>query len=233
MLTGNNGFAVGTLPATLGPEASATLVVSLTNTSKAGAFTATVGIPTDDPAVPAGIFNFSVKATIAPAPGSDQRPPTATLTVAPRVTAAGKYYRFTVLYADPGGVDVTTLDKSDVSVAGPPGALTGAKLISATPSAAGTIVDAVYRFNALGGSWDSGDNGVYTVSVRKNQVKDLHGNTIVAAPTVSAADGGDGRFRVKVPAVAALAFTRAAGVAAWSPFAVRATADDDDDAFWA
>jgi len=51
-------------------------------------------------------------------------------------------------------------------------------------------IRATYRVPAPGGSWDTSDNGVYTIRMLLNQVQDAAGNAIAA--------GGLGSFRVGV-----------------------------------
>jgi hypothetical protein len=44
--------------------------------------------------------------------------------------------------------------------------------------ARGTSLLATYAFAAPGGSWDAGDNGLYTVRVKGSQVTDIDGNVM-------------------------------------------------------
>lgn len=121
-------------------------------------------------------------------PGADE-PPTATL-IARRVTSAGgTRYRFVVEYRDDHGIDLATLDNRDVAVIFPSGGSTFARLISYTQPSQG-LVAAVYRITPPGGTWDGGDNGIYTVFVRKNAVADTDGDFAVGGPL--------GTFRVRI-----------------------------------
>ncbi|OCR02496.1 hypothetical protein BCD67_01010 [Oscillatoriales cyanobacterium USR001] len=82
---------------------------------------------------------------------------------------------FTVTFSDNNAIDVSSLDSSDIVVNGASGAIT-TKFVSVTPTTNGTPRTATYSFTPPGGSWDVADNGNYTVSLQKEQVKDTLGN---------------------------------------------------------
>jgi probable HAF family extracellular repeat protein len=170
----------------------------------------------------------------------DTTPPSALLETAVRVrTNGGAFYKFTVQYNDRHGMDLSSIDSADVTVTSNQPAFSSAvRLLSKTISADGRTVDAFYRLAARGGTWDSSDNGVYTVNIVANQVKDMAGNAIAAgtAKMVRTKNGVpvkgaaliDGQFSVKV-------------AAASSPLAVAVTPSlfstksvkSQDDAVWA
>ncbi|MFH1918421.1 MAG: C25 family cysteine peptidase, partial [Planctomycetota bacterium] len=101
-----------------------------------------------------------------PPPGDDQAP-TASVSVSDVTTGGGSNHTFTVRYSDNMAVDVSDLDDQDILVFEPigdgwsPGAF--AEFIGVDNNTDGTPRTATYRINAPGGSWDSADNGRYTV----------------------------------------------------------------------
>ena len=68
----------------------------------------------------------------------------------------------------------------NLRVTGPNGYSLLATLVSRTLAVGGKSATAVYSVPAPGGSWDSSDNGTYTILVVANQVKDTSGNALVA-----------------------------------------------------
>lgn len=96
-----------------------------------------------------------------------------------KVTSTGATsYTFTVRYDDDTGIAVGTLDSNDVRVTGPGGFSQLATFVSVDNNTNGTPRIATYSITPPGGSWDDGDNGVYTVSVEPNQVSDLGGTFV-------------------------------------------------------
>ncbi|MGA9380813.1 MAG: GDSL-type esterase/lipase family protein [Phormidium sp.] len=104
--------------------------------------------------------------------------------------ANGKTHTFTVTYADDDGINISTIDSSDVQVSGPNGFSQLAQLVSVNSSSDGSPRTATYRMDAPNGSWGASDNGNYTVSLRSNQVADRKDNYILA--------GDLGSFQVNV-----------------------------------
>jgi hypothetical protein len=124
--------------------------------------------------------------------------PTAVATVSNVNTSGGSTYTFSVTYADPAGIDTSTLGNGQVTVSGPNGYSRFATLNSQSTSGNGSIV-ASYSVATPGGSWASTANGTYTVSMAANAVYDLAGNSvaggvlatfIVAIGTTAAANTG-------------------------------------------
>jgi hypothetical protein len=101
------------------------------------------------------------------------------------VTTPGKGpYTFTVRYTDDGAVNIYTIDSNDVRITGPRAFDSAVKLVG-PPS-----VIATYSLVPPGGSWDSGDNGTYTVVMQAAQVFDGIGNAVQPGPI--------GSFRVSI-----------------------------------
>jgi hypothetical protein len=117
--------------------------------------------------------------------------PTAVATATNVTSAGGMLYSFTVLYADDGEIDVSTLDSNDVRITGPAGFNTAAAFVGVDHNYNGTPRIATYSIVPPGGSWDSADNGTYNVVMQANQVFDGIGNPVHA--------GNIGSFTVTAP----------------------------------
>jgi hypothetical protein len=138
---------------------------------------------------------IDINSPLATAPVLDTTPPTVSSYNAPGVTTAGGTTEtFTVTYADNVAVKVSTLDSSDVRVTGPNGYSQLATFVSVDNNSNGTPRTATYQIPASGGTWDSADNGTYTLTVQSGQVSDTGGN-YMATTTV-------GSFIVNVPVAA-------------------------------
>src|SRR5688500_6381911 len=86
--------------------------------------------------------------------------PSATI-VTPDLAAEADTHTITVTYTDPDGVDVSSIDATDLTIVGPqtPNVTLGGT------SGTGTSVTATYTLAGPGGGWDSADNGSYDVIV--------------------------------------------------------------------
>jgi uncharacterized repeat protein (TIGR01451 family) len=120
-------------------------------------------------------------------------PQAGSLVAANITTGAGATHSFTIVFSDNLAIDIASLDGNDIQVTGPGGFNQLAALISANPAGNGTPRTATYSITAPGGSWDSADNGTYTLALEANQVRDTAGNP--AAGQVL------GRFSVNVSAM--------------------------------
>ncbi|MDX2214220.1 MAG: GDSL-type esterase/lipase family protein [Oculatellaceae cyanobacterium bins.114] len=107
------------------------------------------------------------------------------------VATASTTYSFRVTYSDRGKLNKRTINSRDILVSGVNGFRQLAQLVSTRLNRAGTTAVATYRINAAGGTWDSTDNGAYTVSMQRAQVSDLSRNFVRA--------GRLGGFQVSVP----------------------------------
>jgi hypothetical protein len=108
------------------------------------------------------------------------------------LTARSTPYQFTITYADDRKMDAGSVGGGDIRVTGPNGYTELAVLVGKTVNATGTVVKAVYRVAAPGGSWTSLDNGSYTMSVVGGQVRDASGNAVTS--------GALRAFTVNIPA---------------------------------
>ena len=105
----------------------------------------------------------------------DVAPPAAVLAARPPAGGADAH-TFTVTYRDDWPMGPAAAGDGDVLVTGPAGYSAAAQLLSSTPSDDGATVAATYHVPAPGGTWDSTDAGVYTVTLRAGEVADGSGN---------------------------------------------------------
>lgn len=130
-----------------------------------------------------GYNDYTATLVVLPKVGTDTTPPKATLLTALRLRqTGGSFYKFTVRYTDASGIDTGSVLSSNIQVTGPNGFVSEVRLLSKTVVNS-TTVDGFYRLAAPGGTWDSSDNGLYTINVVANQVLDWAGNYIPAGPT--------------------------------------------------
>jgi hypothetical protein len=188
-------------------------------------------------------------------PGPDVTPPTVSASPLAPMTVAGSSYDFSVRYTDDVAVDALSLGNGDFVVTGPGGFSQPVALLSLTPSAEGEkSLAAAYRVTGPGGSFDSGDNGAYSIAIAPGAVTDDLGNAILGGSLAGGAftvdipvpDGPDlkavslaGAFPASVVAGAkaklkplVLTITNAGNAAAAGKVAVRlvASADESYDA---
>ena len=107
---------------------------------------------------------------------SDTEAPTAVGRVGMVTEAGTKTHTVTVTYADNHAVDASSLGDNDLLVTGPNGYEQLARLTGVDTAGNGTPRVATYQFDAPEGGWDSGDNGVYAVTLRPDAVRDTSGN---------------------------------------------------------
>jgi hypothetical protein len=126
-------------------------------------------------------------------PGIPFAEATGPATVAP---TAGPFV-FSVTFEDPSGtspgIDVTTINgnNSAIRVTGPNGFDAPATFVGPPAGSNSPSVTANYSIVPTGGGWDGLEDGVYTINVQANQVKDQSGNFIAAGPI--------GTFNVAIP----------------------------------
>ncbi len=105
--------------------------------------------------------------------------PTASNFIAENITIpGGTSHTFTIDYIDNSAIDISSLDNSDILVTQPDGSQIPATFVSVNPLGDGTPRTVTYQIAAPGGSWDTADNGTYTVLLQPNQVTDTGGNAI-------------------------------------------------------
>ena len=107
---------------------------------------------------------------------SDVEAPTATA-VSPSIAQGGaQTHTIVVTYSDNLAVDASTIGAGDLLVSGPNGFEAFPTLVSVDGPGDGTPRVATYSFVTPDGSWDSADNGLYTVTLRPDAVRDTSGN---------------------------------------------------------
>ena len=96
-------------------------------------------------------------------------------------------YAFTIEYSDVAGIDISSIDASDVTVTGPGGPLvvTG---VSVDIGTNGSPRNATYAVTPPGGSWDITDAGTYTIGVTASEVLDVLGKAVAANPALTTFD---------------------------------------------
>lgn len=92
--------------------------------------------------------------------------------------SAGPTLAVTVRYEDDRAIDTGSIDVGDLVVAGPGGLIASVRLEDAEVKRLGTEVIATYVLTGPDGSWDSQDNGNWTVSVLPGAVTDGWGNGV-------------------------------------------------------
>jgi hypothetical protein len=103
----------------------------------------------------------------------DPNIPIAVGTFADVKTKGANLYTLTVTYLDDNAVKVSTIDSFDIRITGPNGFNVPATFVPpANPNSDNASIVATYTFVPPGGTWDSGDDGVYSVRMQANQVSD-------------------------------------------------------------
>jgi PA14 domain/FG-GAP-like repeat len=109
----------------------------------------------------------------------DFAPPTATLVKTNPVVGGSTRYSFSVIFRDNFSVDYT-IDSQDVQITGPNNFSQLAQLDSISASGDRSSLTAIYSISAPNGAWDAKSSGIYTATLRANQISDTNGNFISA-----------------------------------------------------
>jgi hypothetical protein len=104
--------------------------------------------------------------------------PTASCTASNVTTPDATTYTFLVTYSDDGPIVENSIDSNDVRVTGPSGYSAAGQVVSIEVLGNGSPVRVVYSIVPPGGSWDSADNGTYSVVMQPQQVFDMLGNAV-------------------------------------------------------
>lgn len=80
---------------------------------------------------------------------------------------------FTVAYSSTAGIDPTSFDNRDLRIGGPNNYVRYATAAGSSSNANGTVRTVRYKIPAPGGSWNSADNGTYTVRLHGDEVFDI------------------------------------------------------------
>jgi hypothetical protein len=97
----------------------------------------------------------------------------------------GKFYQLKGTFSHPSGINLATVGNDDVVVTGPNGFSQPMTLVKAKAKKKGTVVQAMYRLAAPGGTWDAADNGVYTAVLQAGAVTSNDNSTTTAAGTLT------------------------------------------------
>ncbi|MCA0940154.1 carbohydrate-binding protein, partial [Salipiger pacificus] len=139
----------------------------------------------------ATLASFDVTVPDSPPP-EDNVVPVVDAVIAADITVAGAATASVVVtFSDDVALDASSIDVSDITVTGPNGPLTVTG-VSLDAAGNGSPRSATYTVAAPGGSWDTADNGAYTVALQAGQVLDTSGNAV-------AANGALTSFNVAVP----------------------------------
>ena len=151
-------------------------------------------------------------------PLPDTTPPTAAIS-APDLTAKGaQTQKITVTYSDNVAVAVGSIDKGDITVTGPAGAV---PVAAVSVSGSGQTVTATYTLIAPNGTWDQTNNGTYTVNLKPGEVVDTSNN---AAAPLSPAPA----FTINIPPPAPTDSDFAGGAGVQSQFVSEAVTNSPD-----
>ncbi|MGA2034823.1 MAG: GEVED domain-containing protein, partial [Thermoguttaceae bacterium] len=111
----------------------------------------------------------------------DSIAPTAVLSpVAPINSQGSTPVTLVVTYSDDQAMNVASMDSNDLLVTCPNGFSALATLVSTVPTTNGSPVAATYQVAAPAGGWSFATGGIYTVSMRANQVTDVNTNPVAA-----------------------------------------------------
>jgi hypothetical protein len=127
-----------------------------------------------------GNLSVSEDFTFTTLPPADTTPPIAIASPLGTVSTGGdNRYTFTVTYTDEKALNPASFDSSDIRVTGPNAFSQLATLLSVSGEDP-TTRTVTYQFTPPGGTWNSADNGTYTVALRASQVTDASGNAAAA-----------------------------------------------------
>lgn len=105
-------------------------------------------------------------------------------------TAGVLPFQFFIVWRDNVGLDITSIQNSDLIINGPALTNSAAVFIGGSANNEGTVVSGLYQVSPPGGDWEPSENGVYTVSIAASKVKDRAGNF--------APEGVLGQFEIRV-----------------------------------
>jgi hypothetical protein len=103
------------------------------------------------------------------------------------------YYRFTVTYTDSVSINTSSIGHGDIVVKGAGNYARVANFVSVDGGANAKTRTATYEVKGPRGEWNRRHNGVYTIWIVGNQVKDTSGNFLPGQQF--------GAFTVRVPRV--------------------------------
>lgn len=117
---------------------------------------------------------------IAPSVALDNAPDNSNIVTLNQLTNSKTTANFSVTYADNIGIDIASIDASDVTVTSFNGAKVPVTLSGIDLDSNGTPLTATYSIAAPGGTWNAADVGDYAVAINLGAVSDINGNTTSA-----------------------------------------------------
>jgi glucose/arabinose dehydrogenase len=185
----NTALAVTEKTGTIGSSGYVDIPVTLTKSQAAGGLNHIVAvIQNSDGSTSANSSTLVLK--LEPS-ATDTTAPTASVSKSNVTTGGSTNYTFTVTYSDNVAIDAADLNNQDIRVTGPNSFNQLATFVSVTPTGNGTPRTATYQFTPPGGSWNTADNGTYTIAMEPSQVSDTSNNFV--------ASGNLGTFTVNIP----------------------------------
>lgn len=182
-----NGRAFTNLSTAFGPSGNFTLSAAQLAVYNGGALSSGLQSITLRAANSAGSAEAPLQFTFDNAAGNA----IATAANVTTATTVPTTYNFAVTYGDNTAIDISSLGTGDVVVTGPNSFSQIATLIGVDTNDNGTPRVATYQITVPGTTWNTYDNGLYTLTLGAGQVLDTAGNTI--------APGSIGSFTVAIP----------------------------------
>lgn len=128
------------------------------------------------------VARITISAADDPSDPIDNDGPRITLGEVRGAELGSESFEVDVIYTDPSGVDVDTIDANDVRIltSGPlgRGRLRATDAETYADDAANRTVTVTYTFDAPGGEFDANDSGSLGVKVKRNRVRDLEDNGV-------------------------------------------------------
>ncbi len=157
-------------------------------TATPGPAPATGQLSVSNGAVHPGLYDTGSNLGVQPGSNKPARPnttnvPAASLYYAPPITTGGYGYQFfQVYYHDKNHIDFGSLSNRNLMITGPNGYSMPALYYGTFGRTTRTDVYVFYAFYPPGGSWDSADNGLYTLTLEPSQIS--NGQNFAAATTL-------------------------------------------------
>jgi uncharacterized delta-60 repeat protein len=95
------------------------------------------------------------------------------------ITGGVASHTVTVTYTGTAAIDVSTIDASDLTVTRDGGSNVQVTGVTFDPPFNSSSVTATYTIDAPGQTWEATDNDLYTINVRRGEVRDVGGNELV------------------------------------------------------
>ena len=116
----------------------------------------------------------------APIAKLENTPDNSDIVVLNQLTSSTSTANFSVTFSDNLGIDVATIDASDLTVTAPNGTVIPVTLTGVNATGNGSPRTAVYSIAAPGGTWNAADIGDYTVAIKAAAVSDINGKKVAA-----------------------------------------------------